>query len=143
MTQVDFYILSGEQKYHRETLACRIVEKAYTRGHKVFIQTRDSQQAERMDQLLWTFRQGSFLPHERLNRQNTDDMAPILIGWDREPTGSHDVLVNLTDSVPGFFSRFERVMEVVDDNEDVKQQARERYQFYRDRGYPLETHSIG
>lgn len=141
MTQVDFYISKKEQS--RETLACRIVEKAYSRGNTVFIQTSDANQAERMDKLLWTFRQGSFLPHERQNQQNKDESVPILIGWEQEPGNTPQVLVNLSHEIPSWFSRINRVMEVVDGNPQTKLQARERYQFYRDRGYPLETHNIG
>ena len=65
-----------------------------------------------------------------------------MIGHAHEPPLEFDVLVNLADQVPLFFSRFTRVAEIVDGDENRKQQARERFRFYRDRGYPLNSHDI-
>ncbi len=143
MTQVDFYLVEDQQAHNRERLACRIADKAWTLGKRVFIHTRDRAQAEQIDHLLWTQRQGSFLPHEIVGSKEYDVATAIHIGFGQEPGNSDtQVLINLCDQVPGFFSRFQRVAEVVNDEADVKQQARVRYQFYRDRGYQLETHKL-
>ena len=56
--------------------------------------------------------------------------------------GPWDVLINLAADVPEFFSRYERVAEVVDANALRREQSRERYRFYRDRGYKLDTHQV-
>ena len=71
-----------------------------------------------------------------------DTTLPVIIGHGEPPDTCHDVLVSLVTDVPPFFSRFERVLEVVDNTEDNRTQARERYRFYRDRGYQLETHEL-
>ena len=142
MTQVDFYVIENQSPKSRETLACRIAEKAWNKGKRVFIHTRDRAQAEQVDALLWTFRQGSFLPHELVDSQDIDLQTPIHIGFGQEPDVDCQVLINLHDEVPAFFSRFERVAEVINDDANIKQQARVRYQFYRDRGYQLDTHKL-
>ena len=65
------------------------------------------------------------------------------MGCDAEPpTRLSDVLVNLTDTVPLFFSRFERVVELIGATDGERALGRERYRFYRDRGYPLQTHHL-
>lgn len=141
MTRIDFYLSSETSPDAGQRLACRLVEKAYKMGHKVYIHTESEDQAQQMDDLLWTFRDGSFVPHGRHPKQ-TGNHSPVLIGHDSDPQGDTDVLINLTREVPPFFSRFERVAEVVDSAPVNRTQARERYRFYRDRGYELQTHEL-
>ncbi len=145
MTRVDFYILDDDGADSREQLACRIAEKAYRLGHGVYIHTRNPQQAQQIDQLLWTFKQNSFVPHG-IAGTCPDATAPVLIGHQREPDTQHpprDVLINLDHDVPMFFSSFERVAELINNQPEHKASGRERFRFYRDRGYTLETHQMG
>ena len=140
MTRVDFYIVQTTQANGRELLACRLAEKAYIKGHQVYIQVNDSREAERLDKLLWTFRDGSFVPHTLAGGTQTD--APVHIGHGDEPVGHNDVLISLSNEVPLFFSRFQRVAEIVNQDEEQRSLARIRYKFYKERGYPLDTHEI-
>lgn len=143
MTRVDFYILEDGSSEALQRFACRLVEKAWGRGMRCHINAATPDQAERLDDLLWTFRDISFIPHAR----NTvaDDSAQRLaaiIGSGDEPAIQSDVLINLSPEVPAFFSRFERVAELVDNDGDRRKAGRERFRYYRDRGYPLESHNI-
>lgn len=95
-----------------------------------------------MDRLLWTFNEQSFAPHALLGK-GEPELNPIQIGDASTATGEHDVLINLATDVPTFFSRFQRLAECVDNEEVIRNASRERYRFYRDRGYPLELHEIG
>lgn len=140
MTRVDFYIVQGGDTA-LPLVACRLTEKAYRHGHRVYIHTRDVTQAQRLDTLLWTFRAGSFVPHA-LAETPCEDTTPVFIGADEPAEGLSDVLINLSTDLPLFFSRFERVAEVVADDERARERARERYRFYRERGYPLDTHTL-
>ncbi len=143
MTRIDFYILEGGDAKGGALVACRVAEKAYLAGHRVYIHADDAHQAEQLDELLWTFRQGSFVPHQRLAAgEQADALTPIHIGWGGEPEPHDEVLINLAADVPLFFSRFERVAEIVSADDAGKQRGRNRYKFYRDRGYPLETHNL-
>lgn len=139
MTEIDFYVLADAAPGNRERLACRIAEKAYDLGHRIFMHVRDDHSARALDELLWVFRDGSFVPH---GMATEDSEAPILIGYGTEPAVAPYLLINLADEVPAFFTRFERVAEVISDDPTVREAGRERFRFYRDRGYSLKTHKL-
>jgi DNA polymerase-3 subunit chi len=140
MTQVDFYILGDKAPQARPLLTCRLTEKAWKQGHRIFINTDSTQQLRELDDLLWTFRAGSFIPHAVYT--GSGDGQPVALGHATEPVDHNDVLVNLSSEVPAFFSRFERVAELVGASEDERTAARERYRYYQDRGYTLNTHKL-
>jgi len=144
VTQVDFYILDSDSDDARLRLACKIVDKATQLDHHVFVHATSDEEARRLDELLWTFSQGSFIPHRIVRETLTESpLEPVLIGVNQPPAPGHwDVLINLATEVPEFFSRYERVAEVVDGNATRREQSRERYRFYRDRGYKLNTHQV-
>ncbi|MGB5304824.1 MAG: DNA polymerase III subunit chi [Gammaproteobacteria bacterium] len=141
MTQVDFYILKDTQPRACSLFSCKLTEKAYKQGHQVFINTQSDQQLKQLDDLLWTFRAGSFLPHTVYTGTATGTQ-PIMLGTAVAPESASDVLVNLADTIPPFFSRFSRVAELVGGDAEQRATARERYRFYKDRGYTLNTHNI-
>lgn len=141
MTRVDFYILKDIGEAARSLYTCRLTEKAVQQGHRVYINTESAVQLLQLDDLLWTFRAGSFLPHAVDDGDDRGE-SPVLLGHNREPRNSHDVLVNLSNEVPPFFSHFNRVAELVGGNDAQRAEARERYRFYKDRGYTLKTHEI-
>jgi DNA polymerase-3 subunit chi len=144
VTQVDFYILDSDSDDARLKLACKIVDKATQLDHHVFVHATSEQEARQIDELLWTFSQGSFIPHRIMREELTEPpLEPVLIGVNQPPgPGRWDVLINLATHVPEFFSRYERVAEVVDGNAERRERSRERYRFYRDRGYKLNTHQV-
>lgn len=141
MTRVDFYVLGAQAHGDRFQLACRIAEKARQAGHRVLIHCESREHLVHMDRLLWTLWDQSFVPHGLLGR---DDPAlnPILIGDGNEADDEHGVLINMSPTVPNFFGRFERLAECVDHDPDVRHEGRERFRYYREHGYPLETHTI-
>lgn len=147
MTKIDFYLL-GKDNTDKSGFACRLAQKAFKQGCKIYIYSDHLNQVEKMDKLLWTFRQDSFLPHcvtKDMMQENTTGNGlntPIVLGSIPPPPAIHDVLINLADTTPEFFSSFDRVAEIVDDDDSAKMHARKRYQYYRDRGYELETHNI-
>lgn len=141
MTRVDFYITPNTASESRAKLACRIAAKAYQQNHKIYIHTDDREQAEKLDQLMWVYKDGSFLPHCLIDDPN-QAQAPIIIGHNEPPACSPEVLINISQDIPEFFSRFERVAEVVGGDKATRERARERFKFYRERGYPLDTHEI-
>lgn len=138
MTHIDFYILAGQQTHSRERLACRLAEKIYKLGHRLYIHTGDATHSQLLDELLWTFRPGSFVPHEIQD----DSEAPVCIGHDPDQAPPAEVLINLAPEVPLCFSQYNRVAEIVDQSPAHKDSGRERYRFYRDRGYTLKTHNV-
>jgi DNA polymerase-3 subunit chi len=144
VTRIDFYILASHAPEARLTLACRLADKAVERDHNVFINAADSVEAGKLDELLWTFSQGSFVPHRVLGAGDSSaGSESVLIGHEREPPGERwDLMINLADTVPEFFSRYARVAEVVDGDDKRRECGRERFRYYRDRGYELNTHQL-
>lgn len=146
MTRVDFYVLEDDADQARDHFACRLVEKAWRLEHKIYLHAASETEARRLDGLLWTFNDRSFLPHV-LDAPDLDPelaaATPVRVGAAAEPDFEADLLVNLDRAVPLFFSRFERVAEIVGGDEQQRTAARERFRFYRDRGYTLQSHRIG
>ena len=139
MTQVDFYILSQPQQ--RALFACRLAEKIYRLGHRVYIHTANAEQAQALDELLWTFSSGSFVPHE-CAEDNVATQSPVVIGFRDTSTVTADVLINTTDEFPASYKNFARVAEVVDGADAAKAKGRDRFRMYRERGEQLESHPI-
>ena len=141
MTRIDFYVLPGAVVRERQSTACRLAEKAYRLGHRVYLQTSMSQDDATLDDLLWTFKQNSFVPHARW--QGDDDTGvPVLIGHETPPPACSDVLINRAESIPDAYERFARIVEIVDNDEACREAGRRRYRFYRDRGYVPMTHKL-
>ncbi len=141
MTRVDFYILKENASGNRYTLACRIAEKAWRQGHRVLLHTTNSDETRHLDRLLWTFREQSFVPHGPIDEADAE-LTPILIEHGHETVDEHDVLVNLAAEPPPFLGQFERVAEIIDNDPEIRRQGRLRYRFYKDHGYPLDSHEI-
>ena len=142
MTKIDFYLLSASGQANREAMACKLVNKVYLLQHRIYIHVDSQQDAARLDDALWTFTPGSFIPHS-IFQSGKDNNEPVLIGFGEQTPPSHDVLLNLSPEVPLFFSQFERVAEVVDAEENSRALARTRFKFYKDRGYELTTNELG
>lgn len=139
MTKVGFYVIQSDAPGARLSVAARLAEKAFQAGHRIFINASDEQQARELDDLLWSHRPGSFLPHGLQGDEHTDTIA---IGWGQEPTNHNDLLINLQLEIPAFFSRFDRVAEVVTQDAGSLDALREAWRFYKARGYQLEKHDL-
>lgn len=141
MTRVSFYVLADTAPDAALRFACRLTEKAHAEGHRVYWRLADEDGCRAADELLWAFRQGSFVPHARAAAlDGADDPTPVALGTGEPPAGFDDVLLNLHPEVPDFFSRFARTAEIV--TPETRDAGRRRYRFYQERGYPLETHKI-
>jgi DNA polymerase-3 subunit chi len=141
MTQVDFYILKPSYPKNLHQFACQLLEKIYNQQLRAYVCTENEQETKFFDQLLWTFRAGSFIPHGLLGEADPV-MTPILLGYGQHCDAAHEVLLNLSSTIPEFFNLYQRIVEIVDQAPQRLQQSRERYRRYRDLGYTLKTHEI-
>jgi DNA polymerase-3 subunit chi len=139
MTQVDFYVLPQNDIQQRMHYACRLTDKAYRSGHQIYLHTEDEDTALQLDELLWSFKSSSFIPHALFN---SDSHESVNLGWHDSPGQHNDVLINLTNEVPEFFSRFQRISEIIVQEPKCRDAGRVNFKFYRDRGYPLQTHKF-
>jgi len=139
VTRVGFYVVQAAEQSQRLQVAARLAEKAFARGHRIYINATDRGQAEALDDLLWRFRPASFLPHGLVGSEHADAIA---IGWGQDPETHNDLLINLQLEIPAFFSRFQRVAEVVTQDQESLAALRKSWTFYKDRGYQLEKHDL-
>lgn len=141
MTQVRFYALSNKEKEARLQFACRLIEKAYSLGHSIYIQAASAEQANTLDELLWQFNRSSFIPHGLADSESAQGDT-IIIG-DKPPASSHsDVLINLGSQVSTAHGQFARINEIISADEESLLQGRQRYRFYKEQGYQAETFKI-
>ena len=140
--RIDFYVLPDAPENGRALLACRLADKAYSLGHTVYLLMSSEAQAAALDDWLWTFRQDSFVPHERYPLLAGSEGSPVLIGVVSPAEVNAQVLINCTDAFPEGFERFERVVELVDQRPEVLAQSRERFKQYRERGFTPESHKL-
>ncbi len=138
MTRIIFYQISqGETALQ---FACRLIELVYHRGYRIHVHTGNKMNAGLLDEMLWSFADDRFIPHALYSSNEVS--VPVRIGVMEEPTEHQEVMINLADTVPDFFSRFERVAEVVPADEKSRNLARQNFRFYKDRGYNLDYHQI-
>lgn len=140
MPRVDFYLLSEPGDVARWRYACRLAEKAADLGHRVLIRTASGGESAKLDELLWTFSEKVFLPHE-VTAAPSHPLVKVVIN-DQPSQVPVDVLINVSSLPLQDVPTVERIAEVVDADEGAKRAARERYRFYRERGCALETHNL-
>jgi DNA polymerase-3 subunit chi len=141
LPRVSFYVLEAAEPRARLGYACRLTEKVYKLRQRVHAVTDSADAARELDDLLWTFRQGSFVPHEILAAGTAPD-APVSIGApDQEPPAA-DLLINLAAGVPAFYARFARIAEIIDGDEQSRRLGRDRHRYYQQQGIEPETHRV-
>ncbi|HEX2827170.1 MAG TPA: DNA polymerase III subunit chi [Burkholderiales bacterium] len=138
MTQIDFYFNVADKL----VTACRIAAKAYGLGNRMLVLCPDGETATRIDRMLWTTPATGFIPHCSPRDPLAAETPIIVDHGTQEPVGDQ-VLLNLRAEWPPFFARYERLVEIVSaDDEADKQAARERFRFYRERGYEIRRHDL-
>jgi len=142
MAEVSFYILSSALLQERYLFACKLIEKAYRNGQFCYILTDNDAQSQLLDDLLWTFRAGSFIPHEIYTGQAPSTDKVILIGSVKAPEHSQGLLFNLSTKYPEGISKTKRILEILDNCEVTKIAARNRYRQYKQAGMSVTTHNM-
>ncbi len=138
MTSVDFYFNAQD----RFQVACRLAGKALAQKKRLLVYAGDAETAARIDKLLWTWPATGFVPHCAAH----DPLAaqtPVLVASGPETPEPCELLLNLSAEPPPHFERFERLLEVVGADDAERNAGRQRYKFYRDRGYPIANHDLG
>ncbi|OGS94836.1 MAG: DNA polymerase III subunit chi [Gallionellales bacterium RIFCSPLOWO2_02_FULL_57_47] len=132
MTKVDFYTGSNDKL----RTACQLSHKAMQNGVRTIISTHDDATADALDKLLWHFPATAFIPHCRSDAEEAAQM-PVVLNYGSDKFPHHDLLISLHNECMPFFSRFERVIEIVSHDAEDSRIGRERYKYYKDRGYEL------
>ncbi len=127
----------------RLVLGCRLTEKAYLAGQRVFVWLEDAAALTSFDELLWTFADRSFVPHESLRDPPQWEECPVLLSCQNAAVAGYDLLLNLGGEPPAAsLAQASRVIEIIDADPARRQGGRERYRRYRERGVNPQTHHI-
>ena len=137
MTEVLFYANASDKL----RTSCQLSSKAMAHKRRVMILTPGSETTDRLSHLLWSTPSTGFTPHCRASDRLAPS-TPVIIDHQAGTVVHEDVLINLCEDTPAFFSRFHRLIEIVTTDEADRARARERFRYYRDRGYEIVTHDL-
>jgi len=137
MTQIEFYSHAD----NKLQVACSLCAKVLQQGARVMIYTPDSETTEKLDRLMWCYPAIGFIPHCRAADRLAED-TPVIIDHIAEPLPHDELLLNLHTGLPAFFSRFQRLIEIVSTDRMDSEAGRERFRFYRDRGYEIRHYDL-
>ncbi len=140
--RVDFYLSADAGEPVRLRLACRVAEKAYLAKQRVLVFIDGPALLSKFDESLWTFGDGTFVPHDVVTADGAPCDAPVALTTGVLPADHADVLINLGGSVPPFFEKFARVAELLDARPEVRSAGRERFKVYRGAGVEPQTHTV-
>ena len=137
MTEIDFCFNVADKL----RLVARYAAKSVKQESRLFIFAPDERGAAEVCRALWSCEQTSFIPHCR-SRDALAAETPVIVDHAADPLIHDDLLLNLATGYPPFFSRFRRLIEIVGNEEEDKSAARDRFRFYRDRGYEIRRHDM-
>jgi len=141
--RVDFYVLKSAAAKQRWAFVCRLTEKAYLKDLKIVIVNDTLADAKALDELLWTFNERSFIPHQIcLDDKSVDPATPVHLTVESAALPAADLLVNLAHRFPAQLERYARIAEIIDADEERRRLGRERFKAYRELKFTLETHQI-
>lgn len=136
--RVEFYVVPDGGDADR--VACRLAEKAFSKGLSVFLRAASPEHARHLDGLLWTYRGASFVPHGLAGEAEASN--PVLLGADPAEREA-GLLINLGEEAPAHPDHFERIAEVVGPGEAPRRSGRQRFRYYRDQlGLEPATHRL-
>jgi DNA polymerase-3 subunit chi len=136
---IEFHVLETNNSQQAWLFVCNLLEKYYLANRRAYLVMETREQAERFDQLLWTYRDDSFIPH-CLQHQQHATQSPIIIGHEPPlPETPRDLVINLSQQIPHDYHEFQHLIEIVINEPLMQQQARERYKFYRDQKHQINT----
>ena len=140
--KVCFYPLRQGNTQEFLVFACRLVDKASQLGHRVHLLVRDENQLNQLDELLWQFRADSFIPHQRLSEDQEAIDTLVTLGTETRLPKDRDVLINLAGTVWDQHQQFPDIREIIPASEEERVLGRQRYRFYQEQGYAVETRQI-
>lgn len=140
MRNIDFYLVKESVISDCYGFVCRLVDKAFQQKHHIYIHANTLEEAKTLDELLWTFRDTSFIPHGLYQNTSKDEAVRIGVGVHPEPP--YDILINLTPDIPNFFNHYRRVLEIVPQDTSWKNSARQKYKTYKEKNCELVTHDL-
>ena len=142
MPEISFYLLPSQSEKERQYFACKLIEKVYRTNHIINVLTDQEIQSRQLDDLLWTFRAGSFIPHQIYSGTTPAAENQVVIRSLSASEKGPKTIVNLSSRCPENLDHADRVLEILDSNEDRIETGRNRYRYYQKLGLAIHTHKI-
>jgi len=129
MSEILFYHLT-ENKL--EAVLPGLVERSLARDWKVVVQVGSNERIEVLDNVLWTYREDSFLAHSAA-RDGTESMQPVWLTIDNDNPNEAKIRFLVDGAEIEDASNYDRVVYMFDghDNSAVEH-ARGRWKFHKD-----------
>jgi len=142
MSEATFYVLQSNSQRARLEFACKLIEKVYNSGQFGYVLTDSDTQSQLIDDLLWTFRAGSFIPHQQYAGELPALDNVFLIGSTPTPQAWQKLVINLSNQTPQNFQRAARILEILDNSEATKEPGRQRWIQYKQAGFDVTKHEL-
>jgi len=141
MPRADFYLIA-KPRFLAEPLrlVCELARKANDANLSLLILARDTAQAEALDDLLWSFDEDAYIPHQIAGADDDEDEAPVLIATPDIDTASRPLVLNLRDEP--YLGACDRILEVVPADPAARDPLRERWKQYKALGLELSKHDM-
>jgi len=141
VSRADFYQLKSNDPASRYPLLCRLLEKCLGVGQQVYIICRDEAEALHLNQYIWAFKPDSFIPHICAHEQA---QAIVVLGHTSTPAAAqphhHEICINLSQALAP--EKFDRIIELVVQETEMLQTARDHYATYNELGRTMQYHKL-
>jgi DNA polymerase-3 subunit chi len=140
--RADFYLLNQTEKESSYRWACQLIYTAWKENKSVYVFCENETEAKIMDDMLWTFKDISFIPHQLMTEPVQSSLIRILIGYYAAPVSPPvaQMLLNLSQTTPEFFENYSHIIEVVPQEPKERENARKSYKAYKQAHYECVTH---
>ena len=140
MPRADFYLIAKPRFLEEPMkLVCELACKSYDKGLWTLILARDAAQAEALDELLWSFDDDAYIPHQ-IASDEEDELTPVLIATPDMDVPSRALVINLRDYT--YLGACDRVLEVVPADASARGPLRERWKQYKALGLDMHKHDM-
>ena len=141
-TNVLFHHFESIERKDFLIYVCKLIERGYKQNiNPIFIKTDTQKQAEELDKVLWTFRQESYIPHTLVD-QDSNNTQPVQIGWIDNEIEDAEAIINLSDGMPDISNDLKKIHEIIDNIDEKKEKARERWKKYKSIGFNIKAHKV-
>jgi len=142
-TNVLFHHFESIERKDFLVYVCKLIEKGYKQNiNPIFIKTNTQKQAEELDKILWTFRQESYVPHALVDKDKDNNTQPVQIGWVDNEIEDAEAIINLSDGMPDTSNHLKKIHEIIENIDEKKEKARERWKKYKSIGFDIKAHKI-
>jgi len=141
-TNVLFHHFESIERKDFLIYVCKLIEKGYKQNiNPIFIKTDTQKQAEELDKFLWTFRQESYIPHTLVD-QDSNNTQPVQIGWIDNEIEDAEAIINLSDGMPDISNHLKKIHEIIENIDEKKDKARERWKKYKSIGFNIKAYKV-